>query len=857
MNRRLHLIESNLKRTAARWRWLRFLQHSASLGAILSLLFLLIALGLLAGWTPHPVFVTTLQVLFALGALLAWFVLIVVVVSKDARRSWLAALLERGQPKLLDRMNTLVDLEKKARRDASVRAFYLRIARQAQQILAEKKPSVPLSPGRPLVHLAVCGALLILTISVYERYSPLEHLRKNRQPEAVTAKTPTPEAPDLAVPTNNIVEQKQTWGEVRITDPARDLQVTKVDVVQLQIEAAANEALQGVGWRSAVNGASEELHELPPPSDPRYAVYQPMLYLDEMQLSDWDVLTYYAKANTAQSNSFASEVYFLEVRPFREDILKMPGGENGLTYECLNEVTALINRQQHVIRQTHQHVQKPAEEANLQAQDRDKIAEAESDLSQSANHLYAKMASEMENKPIGEALNQLAKAEKHSAHASDSLRADVMPEAQNQERNALADLIAARKIFQKAISNNPDAFADQNKDEEPPPPTAEKRDKLKEIAEFRNEAKAARDFVEKAAQKQQKLAQQSASTPRANLPNLAEQEKQLRQSLEDFQTQNPKAFREVQPETERAEKSLTAAAESMQQKNSSAKTNAQEATRDLQKLTEAMKNKTDDRQLANAYKLKEMLDKEIETFGQCQKAGDSVSSAALQKSVGETRQVLRQLKNAAEEDPTRKAFGPQLREALSDPNMTSLNWPLGELEAAQDNATKEKAAGQAKEGLAKVSKAFTESEPKALQEAQKTDSLKPPPQESLGRGLAQLQSLLRELQENRQVSPNDRSKQGEEALFNLQTGLRETYGSNERGNQIMLHIEQELKKGEQPPDLENLKKLMDELQNFSLEISALESKKEDKPEVTNIDPATLPPAYRGRIEKYFQKLSEK
>ena len=45
--------------------------------------------------------------------------------------------------------------------------------------------------------------------------------------------------PELALPTNNLVEQKQLWGEVRITEPARDLQVTKVDVVPLQIEAAA------------------------------------------------------------------------------------------------------------------------------------------------------------------------------------------------------------------------------------------------------------------------------------------------------------------------------------------------------------------------------------------------------------------------------------------------------------------------------------------------------------------------------------------------------------------------------------------------------------------------------------------
>ena len=70
-------------------------------------------------------------------------------------------------------------------------------------------------------------------------------------------------------------------------------------------------------------------------------------------------MTYYAKANTEKENSFASDVYFLEVRPFREDILKMPGGESGEAYQCLSELSALISRQQHVIRQTHQHLQNP------------------------------------------------------------------------------------------------------------------------------------------------------------------------------------------------------------------------------------------------------------------------------------------------------------------------------------------------------------------------------------------------------------------------------------------------------------------------------------------------------------------
>src|SRR5438132_1736849 len=108
----------------------------------------------------------------------------------------------------------------------------------------------------------------------------------------------------------------------------------------------------------------------------------------------------------------------MEVRPFREDILKMPGGEGGKAYQCLNELSLLINRQQHVIRQTHQHVQKPPEQENLRQQDRKKLADAEQDLGDSAEHLYAKMIAEMENRPIGEALDNLAKAQESLERAS-------------------------------------------------------------------------------------------------------------------------------------------------------------------------------------------------------------------------------------------------------------------------------------------------------------------------------------------------------------------------------------------------------------------------------------------------------
>src|SRR6185503_11772873 len=148
-----------------------------------------------------------------------------------------------------------------------------------------------------------------------------------------------------------------------------------------------------------------------------------------------------------------------------------------------------------------------------------------------------------------------------------------------------------------------------------------------------------------------------------------------------------------------------------------------------------------------------------------------------------------------------------------------------------------------------------DSEPKTIQAAQQTDSLKPSGQDSFSQGMANLESLLKQAEREHPISRQDQAKQGKEALFNLQTGLRSQYGDNERGNQILLHLDQMLK-AETPLEVADLKKLMDELQHFSVETSDRLARK-DIPDVTNIDPTRLPPAYRGRIQKYFQKLSEK
>jgi hypothetical protein len=853
MNLRFTILETSLNRAEFRWKWLRFLRLSFTLGIVVCALAIALAFAIISGVvTSKGLAITALVAVVGLG-LLAWLVILITVLAGTPARPWLAAAVERVDRRLLDRLNTLLLLESK-RQARHAESFAGRIAQQTESVLAEKPSPTTFPDKRPAFHLFAFIVAVVATICVYHFYSPWQRLLAAQAQKLLTA--PRPEAPlELSAPAANNLEQKQDWGEVRITDPGSDLKVTKVDVVPLQIEAAANQSLKKVGWFSAVNGAAETSHDLPPPAEPRYAVYQPTLYLDEFGLADWDVMTYYARANGERTNSFASDVYFLEVRPFREDILKMPGGEGGKAYQCLNQMTALINGQQHVIRETHQHIQKPPAQENLQAQDRAKLAEAENDLGESSDHLYAQMAAEMENKPIGPALDALARASKSLSEAGSLLKTNALTEAPNRERRALTELVAARKIFQKAVSDNPKAF--EERDPEESPPVAETAKKLSEIAEFRNETQAGRQFVQKTLDQQRNLERRAKGPTDRNQPQLAQQERELQKSLEDFQHQHPQVFTGAEGQSQAAEQAMSKAAEAMEGKHKDSSQATRQATEELEKLNQAISDQSATRQLADAYKLKQMLDRQIGEFDQFAKTSNNIPEQDLQNAANQARQTVDQLKKAAEQDPTRDAFSQPLRDALSGTNKVDLDTKLNELQQASDQAAKKEKSGEVRNGLQNVSKAFAASEPKALQAARQSDALKPGDQESFAVGMAQLESLIKQLENNRQLSPSDQAKQGQESLHNLQQGLQSQSGNIERGTAILGEFDNLLKAERKALEVADLKKLMDELQHFSVETSDRLAKKEDQPVITNIDPSRLPPAYRGRIQKYFQKLSEK
>src|SRR2546421_4092043 len=101
---------------------------------------------------------------------------------------------------------------------------------------------------------------------------------------------------------------------------------------------------------------------------------------------------------------------------------------------------------------------------------------------------------------------------------------------------------------------------------------------------------------------------------------------------------------------------MSQAADSLQKQSNDAATATQEATKQIEKFSETMKGHSTEQQLANAYRLKQMLDKQIQTLDRRAKPDSQVSDADLQKTANEARETLNQLKKTAEQEPTRDAF---------------------------------------------------------------------------------------------------------------------------------------------------------------------------------------------------------
>src|SRR5436853_7578758 len=101
MNFRFTVVETSLNRAEFRWKWVRFLQHTFTLGIIMCLLTVGFGVAVLGGWVVSKALAVTFFALLGAVGFIAWAVIIISVVAGAPERSWLAATLERVDSRLL------------------------------------------------------------------------------------------------------------------------------------------------------------------------------------------------------------------------------------------------------------------------------------------------------------------------------------------------------------------------------------------------------------------------------------------------------------------------------------------------------------------------------------------------------------------------------------------------------------------------------------------------------------------------------------------------------------------------------------------------------------------------------------
>ena len=964
------IIEGFLQQTSLRWRWLRFLRGSATLATVTTGLVLLLGVTMLLDWLTSPTWVTVAFVLLVLGVLFAWLCIAVASAFAMDDPSHLAASLERVDKPLMDRLNTLIFLRPK--RDRRIEPFAERIQQQTRQVLRRRGAPLPFSSREASRHIGVFLAAVLATILFYGCFHPFGHVVAASDDDTVA----TPDEDEYTAPVIPPIqqlgqvppEQEPPWGEVRISEPGHDLRVITLDVVPLRIEAAANRPLQEVAWFTGINGEPDVRHELPPSEDPQYAVYTPELDLLDYALEPWDVLSYFAQATTEDGQSYRSDVYFIEVLPLRDELDRLDEDTDNSGYGLLEQLTAMIERQQEVIRQTIRQQRLTDQPETDRKSQNENLAQDEDELSETAQHVGAEVASRFGGTAIDELNEPLSRAETALGQSADSLREDDLNEAGQHEQVALAELIATRKqfhdILERALDNpapsmddsdplkqaleeqieqyrqiekQPDEFSpkqlsettettkellkklDEAADEQPPeqePPSKLRKeltekekqrlagqcDKLcqsgaggdkgqaagelkkglqklsdalsadraqqqaardnarlaeekRRLERLQREIESARDFVKKTLLEERNLEKKANPSNKNQLPSLADKQRELNRSLDDFIEQNPESFCRSGKECSAAQGAMRSAAQAMENKSGDARQRAGQAAEQLQKLDESLEQRQQQNDLAQAYKLKEMLDQQIKQLGECQSGG--ASPGQCQQLAGQAKSVTGQLKQLAEQPFTSEAFGPELGEALADENQRKLESLADQLSQAADSTGQKDAACGLQGALQEVSRAFDASRPGGMQgQMQAGGGLKPGGSKAISRGMQLLEGAAQRQARGRPLSRQNQSQLGREAMSNLEAGMSDPSGYNERSRQVVEELRRDLEERAIPVDLELIRKLREDIQQLRREVTMKDQSPTGDPEIKHIDPSRLPPAYRKSIETYFQKLSE-
>ena len=147
MGRYTHQIDRVLDRAASAWKWLRLTRLTADTLIAASLILLMLGVSMNLHWINSSLaaVVTIAFTVIVLG--LVWFIRCIMTFDREPPEDWLAGSVEQVQAPLMDRLNTLVELDEQVDRRKTL-PIRRAIARQTNQTLASSPERNPFPLSR-------------------------------------------------------------------------------------------------------------------------------------------------------------------------------------------------------------------------------------------------------------------------------------------------------------------------------------------------------------------------------------------------------------------------------------------------------------------------------------------------------------------------------------------------------------------------------------------------------------------------------------------------------------------------------------------------------------------------------------